>query len=78
MTLKKLRKYLKSRTVWVALVAAALNIVAVFNIDKLAGMDVAELEASKGVIASQLTVLAAGACDLIAIFFRIRAKASFD
>jgi hypothetical protein len=74
----KLQAYLKSRTVWSGLIGAVLNVAALIGIHYIAGMPVEELADNKGVLASQMTVIAAGVCDLLAIVFRIRAKAKFD
>jgi len=74
----KLKKYLKSRTVWVALIAGVLNVIALFNVHSVAGIPVEQIEGNKEVMASQLTVIAAGVMDVLAIVFRIRAKATFD
>ena len=74
----KLVTYLKSRTVWSGIIGAALNLAALVGLTTIAGMPVEELADNKAVLASQITVIAAGACDLLAILFRIRAKAKFD
>lgn len=74
----RLVTYLKSRTVWSGLIGFVLTVLAAMQIDNLAGMPVEEIGANKGVLASQLTVIAAGVCDLLAIVFRIRAKAKLN
>jgi len=76
--MNKIGKYLKSRTVWMGLIAAALNIMALAGLDNLAGMPIDELARNKEVMASQITVIAAGAFDLLTILFRIKAKAKFE
>ena len=74
----KVRMYLKSRTVWMGVIAAGMNLAAMFQIDKLAGMPIEEIQANQGQLASQLTVIAAGVFDVLTIVFRIKAKAKFD
>lgn len=76
--MSKIIKYAKSRTVWVALIAGLCNIAAYYQIDRLAGLPVEEILNNKEVLASQLTVIAAGVLDAAAIIFRIKAKAKFD
>jgi hypothetical protein len=71
-------KYLKSRTVWVALIAFTCNLLAALQVQHIAGLPVDQIATHKEVIASQTTVIAAGLCDLLAILFRIKAKAKFD
>jgi len=73
-----LRKWAKSRTVWVGAIAAVCNALVLLQIDNLAGMPVEEIAANKGVLGSQLTVIAAGVADVLAIVFRIRAKADMS
>ena len=59
-------------------IAAGLNLAAMFQIDKLAGMPLEDIQANQGQLASQVTVIAAGIADVLAIVFRIKAKAKFD
>jgi len=71
----KLKTVLKSRTVWSGLIGAVLNVAALAGLTHIAGLPVEELADNKGVLASQVTVIAAGICDLLAIVFRVKAKA---
>ena len=74
----KLKTLFKSRTVWMGAIAFVLNVAALAGMTKIAGMPVEDLADNKGVMASQITVIAAGLCDLLAILFRVKAKAKFD
>lgn len=74
----QITKYLKSRTVWAGLIAFVLNIAAMLQISAIAGMPIEDIAANKGQLASQITVIAAGICDVLAIIFRIRVEANFD
>ena len=70
--------YLKSRTVWMGLLGFILTGLTALQVDSLVGLPVDELVNNKAVLASQLTAIAAGVCDLLAILFRIKAKAKFE
>ena len=76
--MNKIKKFLKSRTVWMGLIAAVANLAALVGLTHIAGVPVEEIAKNKAVLASQVTVIAAGICDLLAILFRIKAKAKFD
>jgi hypothetical protein len=73
----KLKTLAKSRTVWAGAIGGVLNLLALAGVTMVAGMPVEELAENKAVLASQVTVIAAGICDLLAILFRVKAKVDF-